>query len=159
MRNRRPILVVTVAVVLGAVVTLESLRRAAPAKTVTVLFRGYTTDDSGRRMAVFSVANQSRVTMVCPDSADVQLDTSLRLWSRRVFDFWLRPGDSTRILVEAPQEQGRWRLRIGVYREDWRFQLKTRLAEAGKALHAQQLVPRWLRSIREKSVWSEWITP
>ncbi len=129
------------------------------ASSVSVSFVGFTTDGSGRRVAQFRYLNRSHATIVSADDCLTQFQGVNPGTLTPLHDIRLRPGEAEMILLPPPESKGAWRIRMGHWPEDWRNNLKTSVVRGCKRLTIpKRLIPFWLRTIRTRYVWSDWVS-
>ena len=158
-RHRRVLIVVAVLALVACASTLWFSAAYLQTDRVTVSFVGYTTDASGRRMAMFRYLNQGHATVVSPDDCLTQKEGSDPGTLARLCDIILAPGDARTILIPPPETRGGWRIRLGHYPEDWRHRLKISIARGCKRLNIpKSFIPSGLRTVRTCYVWSDWVT-
>ncbi len=159
MRYRKELIVIIALPLLAGASALWLLSAHSQTNSVSVSFVSYTTDSSGRRMAQFRYLNRSRVTIVSPDDCLTQVRGVNPGMLTRLHDIRLKPGEAEMILLAVPESQGAWRIRMGHYPVDWSTDLKMWIAHGCKRLNVpRSLIPRHLRTIRNRYVWSDWVT-
>ena len=126
------------------------------ASPLAVTFAGYTNDNTGERVAKFTISNRSGLSIKRESHCDVEYKTDPHLLpSFHVgMPVVLDPGHSEDVRVPAPRNHGPWRVGFKVLRIDTRFKIAD--GARSRSLLPEQLYTR-LYNARIKWMWSEWI--
>jgi hypothetical protein len=123
---------------------------------VTVSFTGFTNGTSGQRFAVFTLTNQSRLTIRRRSVYELRGRSgqfSTRLTKQEAH---IPPGQSEVLLISPPTNYMSWKVHFLCARDGWRCRFDEWLG-TGSGRPYRRFVPQRLQGVPSQYVRSDWV--
>ena len=153
---RKLIIIGLILAPLAATYVISFLVRADAPLPVTVSFAGFTNSISGQRFAVFTLTNQSSLTIKRWNVYELRGRSgqfSTRLAKQEAH---IPPGQSEVLLISPPTNYMSWKVHFLCSRDGWRCRFDEWLG-TGSGRPYRRFVPQRLQGVPSQYVRSDWV--
>jgi hypothetical protein len=141
---------------LAAVFLISLLVRAEAPLPVTVSFTGFTNSISGQRFAVFTLTNQSSLTIRRCSLYELRGRSGQFSACLAKQEAHIPPGRSEVLFISPPTNYMSWKVHFLCSRDGWRCRFNDWLG-AGSGRPYRYLVPERLQGVPSQYVRSDWV--